>query len=77
MKNTPEAIKERIDQLTTEKEVLEAQHNKLLTDHQQRTAMVQQAASSNLNRMQQIVGGIAQLTELLNGEKPPTESKPK
>jgi len=65
---TENQIKERISKLKVEKAALQASHDNLVREHQQRTAQVQQIAQGNANRMQQIIGAIAQLTQMLNGD---------
>jgi hypothetical protein len=77
---TKEAVEEQITKLKVEKVALQASHDKLIREHQARVEQVQQIASGNISRMQQITGAISQLTELLNGQngqKPPSEEQPK
>lgn len=74
---TKEHILDQISKLKVEQANLNTSHEELIQSHQQRTKLVQEMAQQNANRMQQIVGAIAQLTQLLNGETPKQESKPK
>lgn len=65
---TQEIIKERISKLQIEQASLQSSHDKLIREHQQRVARVQEIAQGNVARMHQITGAIAQLTNLLNGQ---------
>lgn len=72
---TPDKIQEQIDKLSAEEASIKVQHERMVREHQNRTQQVQQIVNSNLNRLQQITGGISQLKMLLNGEKPPPEKE--
>jgi uncharacterized protein YbcI len=63
-----EQIQEQIDKLTAEEFSLRATHEAMVREHQQRTAVVQETAQNNANRIQQITGAISQLRTLLNGQ---------
>jgi hypothetical protein len=69
---TKEKIQEQISELKIEQATLQSSHEKLIREHQQRVEVVQQTAGANAARMQQIMGAIEQLTQLMNGE---TEGK--
>jgi len=74
---TPEIIEEQISKLSAEESTIRTSHEKLIREHQARTAQVQEIANQNANRMQQIKGAISQLKQLLNGQKPPEETTTK
>jgi molecular chaperone GrpE (heat shock protein) len=72
---TKEIIQEQINELKLEQRRLQASHDELIREHQQRVEKTQQQANSNVVRMQQMIGAINQLTHLLNGEKDPNQER--
>lgn len=75
MNITEEMIKLQIEKLTAEEFRLRASHEAMVREHQQRTAVVQETAQANANRLQQIAGAISQLRTLLNGTEPPPQQE--
>lgn len=74
---TKELIEEQIRKLEIEQAALKATHEQLIREHNERAQKTQEIALSNMARMNQLGGALAQLRMFLNGsETPTTESNP-
>lgn len=73
MQITKEQIQEKIGKLQIEQATLQTHHDNMVKSFQEQQAQFQQVVAGNQNRFQQIMGAIAQLTELLKSFDPPPE----
>lgn len=64
-------IQEMIAKLIAEEATLRSTHELMIREHQQRTQRIQDAATANANRFQQIAGALSVLKDLLVQEQSP------
>ena len=68
---TKEKIERRISELELMQTQLRMQNDRMVAERNEREQAFQEGVLLNQKNFQQIIGAIAQLKELLNGEKPP------